>query len=127
MTGERLILSVLKLLCFSMFMLTGGLICAFVFDCEPLSEEKHYHIERDAFNHNRDRCDWNSEFPSFSEWKDHQDKSESRMREWLNNVKDEIGYQAAETFDPWYERPEQDTSCSHSACAPDNWASGERG
>ena len=92
----------------------GGMLYAFVFDCEPLSEATLYEMDRDVFNHSND--DWNNEFMSFGEWIQHQEEREDRFHQWIYNISDEIGIEFAQIFDP---------ECGAGIKTPD-WVTGER-
>lgn len=111
---------VLNYLSALLILFSGALAYAFVFDCEPISTEHQYELEKEVFLHNNDN--FNLEFPSFGTWLNGKEASEARMHEWMKNVATEVGYEAASTFDPWY----QDTREGHVATAPENWARGER-
>lgn len=113
--------NVLRCISFIMFGISAGLTYAFVLDIEPLSPEKSYALEKDIYNQSHDG-DWNGSFPSYEVWLDQREESENRLHDYLISLSEEIGVQAAITFDPWY----QDTREGHGAQAPDDWARGER-
>lgn len=112
----------LTYLSFTLFLLTGIMTYALVYDIEPISQEKSYCMERDIYN--RSDESWNYDFPSFDEWVAENDRREARFYEWISSVGQEIGKEAAACFDPWASY--QDTREGHAAAAPDNWAKGER-
>lgn len=82
---------------FSTFILAGIMLHAFVFDCEPLSIEKHYEIEKDVFNHS-DLSHY-GEFPNFADWCAEQNRKEERYHEWLANIADKVGDSAIAAFE----------------------------
>lgn len=109
---------ILQSLASIMFIISGVMGYAFVYDVEPLTSQKHYSMERDTYNHTIDSH--YDPFPSFESWVAEQDQKEQRFHDWIAAIADRVGLEAAGCFDPWY----QDTTTGHSACAPDNWASG---
>ncbi len=114
--------TILTYLSFMLFLLTGIMTYALVYDIEPISQEKAYSLERDIYN--RSDESWKSDFPSFNEWIAENDRQQARFYEWVSAIGQEVGRQSASTFDPWFDY--QDTSQGAAAAAPDNWARGER-
>jgi hypothetical protein len=111
---------------YALFVLTGVMAYAFVFDCEPIDPIKEYALDRDCFN--RNNGDWNREFPSYAEWLGETERSEEKFHEWVHSVFHEVALQSAEIFDPWYQRPPDnswDTREGQGSCAPENWVSGK--
>jgi hypothetical protein len=80
-----------------LFCLAGGMCFAFVYDVEPLSQEKVYALERDTFSRTNDN--FNREFPSFGEWVAEQEGRESRMKDYLSALGQKLGEEVAYTFD----------------------------
>jgi len=87
----------LKLMAYAMFTLSGVMAYAYVYDVEPLTAEKHYQLERDAYNRSNDAA--YNDFPGFSEWVAQQADREGRMHEWFAAVLQQIGEEAAYSFD----------------------------
>ena len=87
----------LNFMAFAMFFLTGVMTYAYVYDIEPLSEAKHYQLERDAYNRTNDAA--YNEFPSLEQWREGNAEREARMYEWASGVFQQIGEDAAYAFD----------------------------
>lgn len=87
---------VIEYISYGLFTLSGAMSYAYVYDVEPLTAEKHYVIERDAYNRSRDFCF--NDFPSFDRWLDEQAERDNRMKEWFAAVAQDIGQQSADAF-----------------------------
>lgn len=73
--------------------MTGSMICfvgaasmlmAYVYDVDPISPDKEYMLEKQAFDRHNE-C-WAKEFPSFVEWCEGRLNADSRLRDWLGQV-----------------------------------------
>ncbi len=79
---------------YSLFILSGVMSYAYVYDVEPFTQEKHYQLERDAYSRSNDAA--YNDFPSFTEWCSQEADREQRMYEWACAVAQQIGVEVAE-------------------------------
>lgn len=117
----KILLSVLTA---CLFLLTGGIIYAHVYDIEPISPEKQYCLEREVFNRTNDN--WAREFPNYPDWLEQNDQREQRMHEWIGNLVDRTGVEFAQIFDPSAKSIYPGSNTDYSAAAPENPTRGER-
>jgi len=87
------------------FLLTGGTCHAYVFDLEVISPEHHYEMDRDIYNHSRDRVD--VEYYTFQEWEASNERREERMHEWAIGILADLKDGFKDAFGPTNESPEQ--------------------
>ena len=92
----------LKAGAFFMFTWTALLCYSFVFDCEPISPEKEYELERAIFN--RYNENFNEQFPGFVEWSMAREIPRERLEVWLDTMRFEISNEAAASFEALYNR-----------------------
>lgn len=66
------------------FLLAASITVAYVYDVEPVSPEKEYILEKEAFER-QNEC-WAREFPCFAEWCAHRESCDARFLEWIGNL-----------------------------------------
>lgn len=94
---------------YTLFILSGVMAYAYVYDVEPLTAEKCYKFERDAYNRSNDSA--YNEFPGFQEWMAQEIDREQRMHAWLDGVLLQIGTEVAEICE-WRSVPDASTPMS---------------
>lgn len=81
----------------SLFICSGVMAYAYVYDVEPFTAEKWYSLERDVYNHSdRAMC---ADFPTFNEWLAEQDNKERRLNEYLADLRHKLAEDVADCFD----------------------------
>lgn len=74
-----------------------GSLCAYVYDIEPVTEEKHYQQECQAYNRS-EHFDHES-FPSFSEWQAQNDERDQRASDYISSLVQQVGKDFADAVD----------------------------
>lgn len=78
---------------FLCFLTATTLLVAYVYDLDPVSPEKEYTLEKEAFDRNNDS--WSREFPCFTEWCERRLEADARFREWLGRIGTEFSAEFA--------------------------------
>lgn len=90
-------INILKYTSYLLFTISFGMIYAYVYDIEPLTEEKSYQLERQDYNRS-DHFDHEC-FPSFNEWQAQNNARDQRASDYLSALVQQVGTDFAECWE----------------------------
>jgi hypothetical protein len=89
--------TLLNWLSIAMFCLAGGMAYAYVYDVDPIPQEKIYLMERAVFN--RDSHGYEGSFPCYEQWIEDNEAKEEKFHEYLRNLSEKLGKEIGNCFD----------------------------